>query len=109
MLRLACRGLDRPWRLRPVAVAMTARDAVISRGSRSGGKRTRLSDRAAHDVDLIEVSVQEQVAFGQGSEVRPLIHDAAVDEHQVFVVAIADDADDNRTEVADARAFLMKR
>ena len=34
---------------------------------------------------------------------------ARAQEYYGKVVAIADDADDSRTEVADARAFLMKR
>ncbi len=65
MLRLACRGLDRPGRSRPVTAAMTPRDAVTSRASRSGGKRTRLSDRAAHDVEGVDEADPQRVLAGQ--------------------------------------------
>ena len=66
VLRLAWRGFDRPGRSRPVTAAMTPRDAVTSRASRSGGKRARLSDRAAHDVEGIDEADPQRVLARQG-------------------------------------------
>jgi len=64
LLRLAWRGLDRPGRARVVTAAMRASEARRSRSARRGGKRARVPDRAADDVEGVGEADPQRV-FGR--------------------------------------------